>query len=168
MSDPGEDLTPQQREFFENYLRLGGNLGVGTQAAIEAGYSKQTAHVQASRLLRHVKGGQYLEFLKEKARKQAAREGRRTPEQDAADRQAVSIKTAADRLRFYSKVIEAGETELDKGLQPDGEADMAVVRTGLAAAKRMDEIDRINSGGEDQIKRLFEIGEKLKNLGSGG
>ena len=42
-------LTERQRRFALEYLRNGGN---GTAAAISAGYSPKSAHVQASRMLR--------------------------------------------------------------------------------------------------------------------
>lgn len=44
-------LNPKQKAFIEAYLRNGGNA---TQAAIEAGYSAKTAHVQGPRLLGNV------------------------------------------------------------------------------------------------------------------
>lgn len=44
-------LNPKQKAFLEAYLRNGGNA---TQAAIEAGYSAKTAHVQGPRLLGNV------------------------------------------------------------------------------------------------------------------
>jgi len=46
-----EALNPRQDQFVDEYL-LDGN---GTQAAIKAGYSSDTAAQQASRLLRNVK-----------------------------------------------------------------------------------------------------------------
>ena len=45
-----DTLTPRQRRFVNEYLVA---LN-GTQAAIRAGYSKRTAHVAASRLLKNV------------------------------------------------------------------------------------------------------------------
>jgi phage terminase small subunit len=45
------DLTPKERAFVTSYL-VDGN---GTQAAIRAGYAKQSAHVTASQLLRKPK-----------------------------------------------------------------------------------------------------------------
>jgi len=47
----GDDLTPRQQRFVEEYLV---DLN-GTQAAIRAGYSRRTAEVSASRLLRKAK-----------------------------------------------------------------------------------------------------------------
>lgn len=46
-----DDLNPRQRAFVENYSAT----AHGTQSAIDAGYSKKTAHSLASRLLRNVK-----------------------------------------------------------------------------------------------------------------
>ena len=46
---PDKPLSPQQDKFVRAYLRTGN----GTQSAIEAGYSRQTAYAQGSRLLKH-------------------------------------------------------------------------------------------------------------------
>lgn len=50
------DLNPKQLIFIQEYLRSGN----GTQAAVAAGYSEKTAHVQGSRMLSNVKVQQYL------------------------------------------------------------------------------------------------------------
>jgi phage terminase small subunit len=50
------DLNPKQLVFIQEYLRCGN----GTQAAIAAGYSEKTAHVQGSRMLTNVKVQEYL------------------------------------------------------------------------------------------------------------
>lgn len=54
------NLTPQQAKFARRWM-LDHN---GTKAAIEVGYSKDTAAEQASRLLRNVKMKEYIEFLR--------------------------------------------------------------------------------------------------------
>jgi len=46
-----DELTPQQGQFVREYLK---DL-IGTRAAIRAGYAKDSAHVTASRLIRHKK-----------------------------------------------------------------------------------------------------------------
>lgn len=51
------DLRPQQMIFVTEFIENGGNA---TQAAISAGYSEKTAHVQGSRMLKDVKVQQYL------------------------------------------------------------------------------------------------------------
>ncbi len=51
------DLRPQQMIFVTEFIKNGGNA---TQAAIAAGYSEKTAHVQGSRMLKDVKVQQYL------------------------------------------------------------------------------------------------------------
>lgn len=50
------DLSPKQMIFVQEYLRSN-NI---TAAAKAAGYSEKTAHVQGSRMLKHVKVQQYL------------------------------------------------------------------------------------------------------------
>ena len=59
-----DGLTPQQHEFCYAYLAHKSN---GTEAAIEAGYSKKTAYVQASKLLNHPKIKERIAELTEKA-----------------------------------------------------------------------------------------------------
>ena len=49
--DPARPLAPRRQRFVEEYL-VDANA---TQAAIRAGYSPKTAHVQGSRLLTDVK-----------------------------------------------------------------------------------------------------------------
>lgn len=51
------DLRPQQMIFVTEFIKNGGNA---TQAAIAAGYSEKTAHVQGSRMLKDAKVQQYL------------------------------------------------------------------------------------------------------------
>lgn len=50
-------LTVKQKAFADEYIINGGNA---TQAAIKAGYSKKTAEVTASKLLRNVKVLDYI------------------------------------------------------------------------------------------------------------
>lgn len=50
-------LTQKQKAFADEYIINGGNA---TQAAIKAGYSKKTADVTASKLLRNVKVLDYI------------------------------------------------------------------------------------------------------------
>lgn len=52
-----DKLTPKQQAFADEYIINGGNA---TQAAIKAGYSKKTAEVTGSKLLRNVKVLDYL------------------------------------------------------------------------------------------------------------
>ena len=54
------ELTAQQKRFCVEYIQ---NKRNGTQAAIVAGYSKKTAHVQASQLLKKLKIRAYIEKL---------------------------------------------------------------------------------------------------------
>lgn len=51
------NLTTKQKAFADEYIINGGNA---TQAAIKAGYSKKTAEVTASKLLRNVKVLDYI------------------------------------------------------------------------------------------------------------
>lgn len=59
------ELTDKQRRFCEEYI-IDFN---GTQAAIRAGYSKNTANEQASRMLANVNIQGYLKALKEQVSK---------------------------------------------------------------------------------------------------
>ena len=52
-----EDMSHKHARFVAEYFKNGRN---GTQAAIAAGYSPKTAHVQASRMLRNVKVRAFL------------------------------------------------------------------------------------------------------------
>jgi phage terminase small subunit len=54
--NPKTGLNAQQERFAQEYLV---DLNI-TQAAIRAGYSKKTAHVQGSRLLIHAKVAEYI------------------------------------------------------------------------------------------------------------
>ncbi len=56
------ELTDKQQAFCEEYIV---DLN-GTQAAIRAGYSEDTARQQSSRLLTNVNVGQYIVELKAK------------------------------------------------------------------------------------------------------
>lgn len=60
--------TSQQKLFAIEYFANGGNA---TQAAIEAGYSKRSAHVTGSRLLNYAKVKQHLQKLTEQLEKKA-------------------------------------------------------------------------------------------------
>ncbi|MGK0551062.1 terminase small subunit [Enterococcus faecalis] len=50
-------LTPKQKAFADEYIINGGNA---TQAAVKAGYSKKTAEVTGSKLLRNAKVKAYI------------------------------------------------------------------------------------------------------------
>lgn len=63
-NDRYDELTPQQRKFCELYFEL----GIGTHAAIQAGYSEDSAYSQASRLLKNVKVKDYIEELQRERR----------------------------------------------------------------------------------------------------
>src|SRR4051794_14352005 len=52
-------LNYKQKMFCDWYIKLGGTRH-GTQAAINAGYSKKTAYALASQLLKNVKVQEYL------------------------------------------------------------------------------------------------------------
>ena len=57
------ELTPRQEEFCQQWIID----RVGVAAAIRAGYASQSAHVQASRLLRHAKVKTRIEQLQKEA-----------------------------------------------------------------------------------------------------
>lgn len=53
-------MSPQQKAFVDNLLRLGNKRGAPTQAAKEAGYAEASARVAASRNLSNPKIQEYL------------------------------------------------------------------------------------------------------------
>ena len=61
--DKSQSLTTRQQAFIDNLLT---NRGTATQCAIKAGYSKKSAKVEASRLLKNSK---VLHHLHQRAKK---------------------------------------------------------------------------------------------------
>ncbi|MCG3024105.1 terminase small subunit, partial [Escherichia coli] len=61
INDEAVELTEKQRLFCIHYLK---NFNA-TQAAIKAGYSSDTAHVQGPRLLGNVRVATYIRELKQ-------------------------------------------------------------------------------------------------------
>ena len=64
--------TEQQKLFIDNYLK--NRKKNQTKAAIEAGYSKKTAHVQANQLLKNPLVLEYLEKREKQLEKELKRE----------------------------------------------------------------------------------------------
>lgn len=98
-------LTAKQQRFVDEYLK---DLNA-TQAAIRAGYSKNTADQQASRLLTNVKVSQYL------SERRLALQGRTEITQDMVLRELAKIGFSDIR-----KVVRWGETQVR---MVDGEDD---------------------------------------------
>lgn len=86
------NLTNQQIEFCENWIRNGGN---GTKAAIEAGYSPESAGAQATRLLKNDKIKEYIHNRRKTG--------------DTAK----MIAETDDILKFWTNVMEGNTDELD-------------------------------------------------------
>jgi phage terminase small subunit len=59
-----EELTDKQKKFVEAYFEF----SKGTHAAVVAGYAVNSAHVEASRLLKNDKIREYLEELQKERR----------------------------------------------------------------------------------------------------
>ncbi len=156
MSKPGKKLTPQQREFYEHYLRLGGARGVGTQAAIAAQYSKKTAYSQANRLLKHAEGLKYLAFLKKQAADEAHKRGEATAEEQAKNRRVTAIKTTADRLLFYSEMIARGYEILQTETGPILDSHFQMLRSAMAAAKQMDALERGVAPEDEKFDKMMQ------------
>ncbi|MCP3763889.1 terminase small subunit [Domibacillus sp. A3M-37] len=82
------EISEQQRDFCMHYVKSYN----ATMAAIKAGYSKDTAHVQGSRLLRNVKVAAYIRELK-------------------ADLQEDLFISAKDVIDYYVKIAFADITD---------------------------------------------------------
>ncbi|WP_339437046.1 terminase small subunit [Pseudomonas sp. EL_65y_Pfl1_R32] len=110
-------LTAKQQRFVDEYLK---DLNA-TQAAIRAGYSKNTADQQASRLLTNVKVRGYL------AERQDDRSKRTEITQDMVLRELAKIGFSDIR-----KVVRWGETQVRMVDGEEGEAEDMVPYHGLA------------------------------------
>lgn len=110
-------LTAKQQRFVDEYLK---DLNA-TQAAIRAGYSKNTADQQASRLLTNVKVRAYL------AERQDDRSKRTEITQDMVLRELAKIGFSDIR-----KVVRWGETQVRMVDGDEGEAEDMVPYHGLA------------------------------------
>ncbi|MCF5656078.1 terminase small subunit [Pseudomonas poae] len=110
-------LTAKQQRFVDEYLK---DLNA-TQAAIRAGYSKNTADQQASRLLTNVKVRGYL------AERQDDRSKRTEITQDMVLRELAKIGFSDIR-----KVVRWGETQVRMVDGDEGEAEDMVPYHGLA------------------------------------
>jgi phage terminase small subunit len=81
-SKQNRKLTEQQKVFCREYVKTGN----GKQSAIKAGYSKKTAEITGSKLLRNPKVGQEIDRLSKKREEKA-------------------IADAADVMVFLTKVM---------------------------------------------------------------
>ena len=81
-SKQNRKLTEQQKVFCREYVKTGN----GKQSAIKAKYSKKTAEITASKLLRNPKVGQEIDRLSKKREEKA-------------------IADAADVMTFLTKVM---------------------------------------------------------------
>ena len=84
------ELTPRQEEFCQQWIID----RVGVAAAVRAGYSSKTAHVQASRLLKHAKVKARVEQL----------------QKEAAERNRVTVdRVIAQLWDLWDKAVAAGQ-----------------------------------------------------------
>ncbi|MET1928429.1 MULTISPECIES: terminase small subunit [Enterococcus] len=124
--------TEQQKLFIDNYLK--NRKKNQTKAAIEAGYSKKTAHVQANQLLKNPLVLEYLEKREKQLEKELKREfffdaidARKVlsdiinnPESKDADR----INAAKDLLdRAGYKAVDVHEIQANVNTNADGLTD---------------------------------------------
>lgn len=118
-----KELTEQQINFIEYYL----DLAHVTKAAIQAGYSKQTAASQGSRLLKNVKIQEYMAQRREE-RKEAIHLQLASYAEDAiqelyklmkeAESESVKMQAIKDVLdRSGYKPVEKQETKQDTKIE---------------------------------------------------
>ncbi|MFB7817412.1 terminase small subunit [Paenibacillus chitinolyticus] len=106
------DLRPQQMIFVTEYLKNGNNA---TQAAIAAGYSETTAHVQGSRMLKNDKIQQFLN----KTEQNLNRDLRTMFTEDAVKAYNVLLEIMNDPLAPHKDRLVAARDLLDRaGYKP--------------------------------------------------
>lgn len=135
-------MTPKQARFVEEYLK---DLN-GTQAAIRAGYSENTAESQASRLLRNAK------VMNAVVEAQAARSKRTAIDADWVLRR-LADELTADLADIYG---DSGE------LKPIHDWPL-IWRQGLIAGVETDE-ERDDTGKVIAIVRKIKISDRVKRI----
>ncbi len=103
-------LLPKQKRFVDEYLV---DLN-GTQAAIRAGYSKRTAHVQASRLLKDAKVARAVEMGRAKLSLKAGV----TAEEVIAELKKIGFSN----MKSFIRISKAGEPYVDLSSLTDEQA----------------------------------------------
>jgi phage terminase small subunit len=128
------EITDQQSLFCMHYVKSFN----ATMAAIKAGYSKDTAHVQGSRLLRNVKVAEYIRELK-------------------AELQEDLFISAKDVMNYYVKIAFADITDYVTFQRKDvqtGRMDAVMSEDGKGV---IDMVPRIESYNEMFFKNSDEI-----------
>lgn len=134
-------LNEKQKRFAEEYMY---DLNC-TQAAIRAGYSPKTAHVQGCRLLSHVKVAAYIDKMKAERSKRTGVNAERV------------IRELA-RIAFVkvSDVIDVGTGEIID----NGDDDIAAV-----SSVKVKRIPTAEGWGEEREVRLVDKNRALELLG---
>ncbi|QAS52819.1 terminase small subunit [Halobacillus litoralis] len=128
-----DELTDKQRLFCMHYVKSFN----ATMAAIKAGYGKDTAHVQGSRLLKNVKVSAYIRELKE-------------------DLQSELFVNAKDVLNYYVKIAFADITDYVTFTRKDvqtGKRDVLMNEDGSVK----DIVPRVDSYNEMYFKNSEEV-----------
>ncbi|OXS77945.1 terminase small subunit [Domibacillus enclensis] len=112
------EITEQQRLFCMHYVKSFN----ATIAAIKAGYSKDTAHVQGSRLLRNVKVSEYIRELKADLQEELFISARDVLDQYAK----IAFADITDYVTFHRKDIHTGK--YDTILEEDGSVKEVIPR----------------------------------------
>lgn len=112
------NLTEKQIKFIEEYMKCGN----GTESAIKAGYSEQTAYSQASRLLSNVKVQDELKAR----RSQIEQELRQQFVSDALTARKVMINILNDKEASDRDKLTAAKDLLDRaGFKPTDKTEIS-------------------------------------------
>ena len=128
-----KELTPKQKRFIECYD------GNATQAALKAGYSAKTVHVQGPRLLANVRIREEIEKRESKAA-------------------ASGIATREDRQKFWSDMMVSGERAADR-----------LKASELLGKSQADFTDKVLVGGLEQTLQELddnELNRRIRQLES--
>ena len=114
-------LNPRQEKFAQEYWAT----GHGTNSAIKAGYSKKTAHVQATQLLKNPKVQKKIKELEEESRALLQQQFAR----DAIEARKIMFKLMGDNDTPENVRLSAAKDFLDRaGYKPT--EDMNINATG--------------------------------------
>src|SRR5699024_3880075 len=114
-------LNPRQEKFAQEYWAT----GHGTSSAIKAGYSKKTAHVQATQLLKNPKVQKKIKELEEESRALLQQQFAR----DAIEARKIMFKLMGDNDTPENVRLSAAKDFLDRaGYKPT--EDMNINATG--------------------------------------
>lgn len=145
------NLNDKQKRFYHEYL-IDFNQ---TQAAIRAGYSKKTAYSQGNRLLKHVEGQEFLNYIRNKAFKKYEI----TEEKIVQEFAKIGFSNITDA---YKNWMTLEEFEILKKEKPDICACISEISTKTEYKK---EADRVTGKIEYIRLKFYSKTEALKNLG---